>query len=97
MSTHLSELPGQEIGWCKLGTFSNGFRSQNIYFSLDISNDSDIECSQSVCSDTHSDNTSASGLTDKSTVSDSTIHGPSGTSETDKGNQGSVTPGELTQ
>ncbi|KAJ8924572.1 hypothetical protein NQ315_000721 [Exocentrus adspersus] len=38
------------------------------------SNDSDAECSQSVCSDTHSDNTSASGLTEKSTLSESTIH-----------------------
>lgn len=67
-----------------------------IYFFTDIvSNDSDIECSQSVCSDTHSDNTSASGLTDKSTVSDSTIHALSGISETDnKGLQGPVTPGK---
>jgi hypothetical protein len=37
-------------------------------------NDSDIECSQSVCSDTHSDNTTISEMTEKSTVSLSTIH-----------------------
>jgi hypothetical protein len=42
---------------------------------LDLSlNDSDIECSQSVCSDTHSDNTTISEMTEKSTVSLSTIH-----------------------
>lgn len=65
-----------------------------LFFSDIISNDSDADCSQSVCSDTHSDNTSASGLTDKSTVSDSTIHALSGVSETDgKGAQGSLTPG----
>lgn len=75
------------------------FQDCKVYiFPTDIvSNDSDIECSQSVCSDTHSDNTSASGLTDKSTVSDSTIHALSGASETDnKGIQGPVTPGKLT-
>ncbi|XP_072390599.1 protein furry isoform X1 [Diabrotica undecimpunctata] len=48
-----------------------------------ISNDSENECSQSVCSDTHSDNTSASGLTDKSTLSESTLHALSGGSEAD--------------
>ncbi|CAH0545977.1 unnamed protein product [Brassicogethes aeneus] len=45
------------------------------------SNDSDLECSQSVCSDTHSDNTSASVITEKSTLSESTIHALSAASE----------------
>nr|XP_023011562.1 protein furry [Leptinotarsa decemlineata] len=56
-----------------------------------ISNDSDIECSQSVCSDTHSDNTSASGLTEKSIVSDSTIHALTGGSEGDNSASHSAT------
>ncbi|KAH1002588.1 hypothetical protein HUJ04_008665 [Dendroctonus ponderosae] len=43
------------------------------------SNDSDMDCSQSVCSDTHSDNTSVH--TEKSTLSESTIHALSGGSE----------------
>ncbi|KAL1517075.1 hypothetical protein ABEB36_000886 [Hypothenemus hampei] len=43
------------------------------------SNDSDIEGSQSICSDTHSDNTSLH--TEKSTLSESTIHALSGISE----------------
>ncbi|CAG9770963.1 unnamed protein product [Ceutorhynchus assimilis] len=43
------------------------------------SNDSDADCSQSVCSDTHSDNTSVH--TEKSTLSESTIHALSGGSE----------------
>ncbi|XP_050300806.1 protein furry isoform X2 [Anthonomus grandis grandis] len=45
------------------------------------SNDSDVECSQSVCSDTHSDNTSVH--TDKSTLSESTIHAVVGGSESE--------------
>ncbi|KAL3276200.1 hypothetical protein HHI36_020918 [Cryptolaemus montrouzieri] len=42
---------------------------------LDVtSNDSDAEGSHSICSDTHSDNTTASGITEKSSLSGSTIH-----------------------
>lgn len=58
-----------------------------------ISNDSDAECSQSVCSDTHSDNTSASGLTEKSTLSESTIHALSGGSEAEGIGAATVSPG----
>ncbi|CAH1170054.1 unnamed protein product [Phaedon cochleariae] len=59
-----------------------------------LSNDSDHECSQSVCSDTHSDNTSASGLTEKSTVSESTIHALSGGSEGEfSGSHSATSPG----
>ncbi|XP_066250595.1 protein furry isoform X1 [Euwallacea similis] len=47
------------------------------------SNDSDIECSQSVCSDSHSDNTSVH--TEKSTLSESTIHALSAGSEGENG------------
>ncbi|XP_030765953.1 protein furry isoform X3 [Sitophilus oryzae] len=46
-----------------------------------VSNDSDVEGSQSVCSDTHSDNTSTSAHTEKSTLSESTIHALSGGSD----------------
>ncbi|XP_057665202.1 protein furry isoform X1 [Diorhabda carinulata] len=56
-----------------------------------ISNDSENECSQSVCSDTHSDTTSASGFTDKSTLSESTIHALSGGSEGENSASHSVT------
>ncbi|KAG5899998.1 hypothetical protein JTB14_009085 [Gonioctena quinquepunctata] len=56
-----------------------------------LSNDSDIECSQSVCSDTHSDNTSASGLTEKSILSESTLHAISGGSEGENSSSRSAT------
>ncbi|XP_076272167.1 microtubule binding protein furry isoform X2 [Rhynchophorus ferrugineus] len=46
-----------------------------------LSNDSDVEGSHSVCSDTHSDNTSTSAHTEKSTLSESTIHALSGGSD----------------
>ncbi|CAH1110307.1 unnamed protein product [Psylliodes chrysocephalus] len=59
-----------------------------------LSNDSENECSQSVCSDTHSDNTSASGLTDKSTLSESTIHALSGGSDGDNSaSHSAISPG----
>lgn len=48
-----------------------------------ISNGSDVDCSHSICSDTHSDNTSIH--TEKSTLSESTIHALSGGSEADNG------------
>ena len=47
-------------------------------------NDSDVECSQSVCSDTHSDNTTVSEMTDKSTISLSTIHATLSNDETEQ-------------
>lgn len=91
MSYHQSEI--QETGKWKLYSTELYLFLKKILIDI-ISNDSDIDCSQSVCSDTHSDNTSASGLTDKSTISDSTIHAPSGSSETDnKVIQGPVTTG----
>lgn len=44
-------------------------------------NDSDVECTQSVCSDSHSDNTTISEMTEKSTASVSTIHATSSTDD----------------
>lgn len=47
-----------------------------------------------MCSDTHSDNTSASGLTDKSTLSESTIHALSGGSDGDNSaSHSAISPG----
>ncbi|CAH2001764.1 unnamed protein product [Acanthoscelides obtectus] len=62
-----------------------------------LSNDSDAECSQSVCSDTHSDNTSASGLTEKSTISESTIHALSAAGELENINHSSSFSGTETK